>query len=147
LGFGLTAMQSGLVTLATALGSFLMKPVAPRILRHFGFRDSLVVNGFIAAGGYALCALFRPSWPFPLMFAILVGCGFFMSFQFTAYNTVAYDKITSQQLSSATSFYTTFQQLMLSVGICVAAIGLEGAMRLNGDTRPMFADFSAALLL
>ena len=147
LGFGLSAAQSGFMTLATALGSFLMKAVAPRILRRYGFRDSLIVGGFLACGAYGLCALFSPGWPYPLMFAVLVVSGFFMSFQFTAYNTIAYDDIPPEKLSSATSFYTTFQQLMLSVGICVAAMGLEGAMMWRGHAAPALADFSIAWLL
>ena len=147
LGFGLSAAQSGLVTLATAAGSIGMKAFAPKILRRFGFRDSLIVGGFFACGGYALCTLFRPGWPFPLIFAILMACGFFMSFQFTAYNTIAYDRIPAEQLAPATSFYTTFQQLMLSVGICVGAIGLEGAMALRHHAVPTLPDFSVAFLL
>ena len=147
LGFGLSAAQSGLMTLATALGSSLMKGVAPHILRRFGFRDSLIVGGFIACLCYGLCAFFRPGWPFPLMFAVLVTSGFFMSFQFTGYNTIAYDRIAQEQLSAATSFYTTFQQLMLSVGICVAAMGLEGAMFLRGHAEPSLPDFSVAWVL
>ena len=59
-------------------------------------------------------------------------CGFFMSFQFTGYNTIAYDEIAPERMSAATSFYTTFQQLMLSLGICVGAAALQGAMVLRG---------------
>ena len=147
LGFGFTALQSGIMTLGTALGAFAMKAAAPRILRRFGFRDSLIVNGLIATFGYATCALFRPGWPFPAIFAVLVLCGFFMSFQFTAYNTVAYDEITPDQLSSATSFYATFQQLMLSMGICTAAAGLQGAMLLHGHAVPALQDFSFAFVV
>jgi EmrB/QacA subfamily drug resistance transporter len=147
LGFGLSAAQSGMITLATAAGSISMKAVAPKILRRYGFRDSLIVGGFIACGGYALCALFRPDWPVPLIFAVLVGCGFFMSFQFTAYNTVAYDRIPQERLAVATSFYTTFQQLMLSVGICVGAMGLQGAMSFRHHAAPTLPDFSVAFVL
>ncbi|MBV9551080.1 MAG: multidrug efflux MFS transporter [Alphaproteobacteria bacterium] len=147
LGFGLSAAQSGFITLATALGSIGMKAVAPKVLRRYGFRDSLVVGGFIACGGYALCALFRPSWPPALIFAVLMACGFFMSFQFTAYNTVAYDRIPPERLAVATSFYTTFQQLMLSVGICIGAMGLEGAMAWRHHAVPTLPDFSVAFVV
>ena len=147
LDFGLSAVQSGGIVIATALGSMAMKGAAPRILRRFGFRDSLVVNGVVASCGYALCAAFRPGWPFPVVFAVLMLCGFFMSFQFTAYNTVAYDEVPIARMSSATSFYTTFQQLMLSVGICVAALVLQGSMVLRDHLHPALNDFSAAFLV
>ena len=144
LGFGLSAAQSGLMTLATALGSISAKPFAPMLLRRFGFRDTLVVNGFFASGGYALCGLFRPGWPLPLMFLVMVMSGFFMSIQFTGFNTIAYDEIAQERMGSATSFYTTFQQLMLSMGICAGAAALQGAMVLRGHHLPQFADFTFA---
>ena len=146
LGFGLSAAKAGQLVTAAALGSMAMKAVAPRVLRRFGFRSSLVANGVIATCGYALCAAFRPDWPLGLIFAILVMCGFFMSFQFTAYNTVAYDEIDRDRMSSATSFYTTFQQLMLSLGICVGALALHTSMTVNGRETPQLHDFSAAFL-
>ncbi|HVI49980.1 MAG TPA: DHA2 family efflux MFS transporter permease subunit [Candidatus Sulfotelmatobacter sp.] len=147
LGFGLSPAQSGSIVLATALGSVLMKAFAPALLRRYGFRRSLMVNGLISSGGYALCAAFRPDWSFLVIFGILVACGFFMSFQFTGYNTVAYAEIESPQMSAATSFYTTFQQLMLSTGICVAALSLHLSMAMFGHVHPTLADFSSAFLM
>ena len=144
LGFGLSAAQSGLMTLATALGSIAAKPVAPSLLRRFGFRDTLMVNGFFASAGYAVCGLFRPGWPVVLMFLVMVTSGFFMSIQFTGYNTIAYDEIEQDRMGSATSFYTTFQQLMLSMGICAGAAALQGAMVLRGHHLPQFSEFTAA---
>lgn len=147
LGFGLSAAMSGGIIVATALGAMTMKAMAPRVLRRFGFRNSLIFNGLVATCGYALCAAFRPDWPMPLIFIILYFNGFFMSFQFTAYNTVAFDEIPQKRMSSATSFYTTFQQLMLSLGICVAAIALHGSMLMSDHAEPELGDFSVAFLI
>ena len=147
LGFGLSAAKSGTIVIATAIGSMSMKAFAPTILRRFGFRNSLIVNGITASAGYALCSIFRPDWPVPAMFVVLALCGFFMSFQFTAYNTVAFDEIPPERMSAATSFYTTFQQLMLSVGICVAALALHGSMLLRSHGTPQLGDFSIAFLI
>lgn len=144
LGFGLSAAQSGTMTLATAIGSFGMKSVAPRLLRRFGFRSSLICLGLLGTASYALCGLFRPSWPLSAVFAVMLVSGFLMSFQFTAYNTIAYDEIAKDRMSVATSFYSTFQQLMLSLGICTGAAALHVSMTLRGDARPTFPDFSAA---
>ncbi len=146
LGFGLTPAQSGTIVVATAVGSMAMKGLAPKLLRRFGFRTSLIVNGVAASASYAVCAAFRPDWPYWLIFAVLVLCGGFMSFQFTAYNTVAFDGVSTSRMSAATSFYATFQQLMLSVGICVAATVLQGSMLLRGHAHPALADFSVAFL-
>ena len=108
LGFGMSAMQSGLMTLATALGSIIAKPVAPIVLRRFGFRDTLMINGLFCSAGYALCGLFRPGWPLPVMFVIMVIAGFFMSLQFTGYNTIAYDEIPQERMASATIWNRRF---------------------------------------
>jgi len=147
LGFGLSPVQSGTLVLATAIGSLVMKALAPKLLRRYGFRRSLLVNGLISSAGFALCAAFRPEWNFMVIFAILVACGFFMSFQFTAYNTVAYAEIDTPRMSAATSFYTTFQQLMLSSGICAAATALHLSMAVQGHLHPALADFSVAFLV
>jgi EmrB/QacA subfamily drug resistance transporter len=144
LGFGFSAAKSGTITVATAVGSLAMKGFAQRILRRFGFRRALIWNGVIATAGYAACGLFRPGWPVWAMFGLLCFSGFFMSFQFTAYNTIAYDGVGKRQMSSATAFYSTFQQLMLSLGICLAAIALHLAMLANGHVTPSLGDFSVA---
>ncbi|HEY0270879.1 MAG TPA: MDR family MFS transporter [Sphingomonas sp.] len=146
LGFGLSAVTSGTITVATALGSLVMKPLAPRILRHLGFRTGLTVMGLLATAGYATCGAFRPSWSLPAIFAALLACGFCMSFQFTAYNTIAYDEIDAKRMSKATSFYATFQQLTLSMGICLAATSLHVAMLVSGHDRPLLGDFTVAFL-
>jgi EmrB/QacA subfamily drug resistance transporter len=147
LGFGMTAAASGAITVAGAIGSLAMKGLAPRVLRRWGFRRSLIVGGLGASAGYAVCGLFRPDWPVPLIFAVLMTSGFFMSFQFSAYNTIAYDEIPPERMSSATSFYATFQQLMLSLGICVGAASLHVGMRSAGHARPQLTDFTLAFLV
>ena len=63
LSFGKSPMQSGLVTFASAAGAILMKPAAQPLLRRFGFRAVLVVNGVMAVGVDSICAAFQPSWP------------------------------------------------------------------------------------
>jgi EmrB/QacA subfamily drug resistance transporter len=144
LAFGLSAAQSGAMTVAGAIGSFGMKGVARRILKRFGFRNSLIVMGLLGTGSYAACGLFRPDWPLPAVFAVLVVSGFLMSFQFTAYNTIAYDEIAKDRMSAATSFYSTFQQLMLSLGICIGATALHVSMLWRGAAAVAFPDFTAA---
>lgn len=147
IGFGMSAVESGLITFATAIGSLTMKAAAARVLRRFGFRSTLIVNGVLGAGSYAVCAAFRPDWPEWAIYAVLIVSGFFMSLQFTAYNTLAYDEIPRARMSSATSFYTTFQQLMLSLGICIAALTLHGSMLASGRHEAMLGDFSVAFLV
>ncbi|TCR02671.1 EmrB/QacA subfamily drug resistance transporter [Neorhizobium sp. JUb45] len=147
LGFGYSAAAAGQMVIATAIGSLLMKPFAKPVYRYMGFRISLAVNGVLGTIGYGICAMFGPDWPVWLMFLVMTLGAFFMSFQFTAYNTIAYDEIPPERMSSATSFYTTIQQLMLSLGICIGALALRGSMAAGGNSQPGLADFSTAFIV
>ncbi len=146
LDFGLSAAASGLTTFVTAIGAMLMKFTAQPLLRRFGFRNTLVWNGVLSTGTLALCAAFRPSWSIGGIDAVLLLGGFFQSMQFTAYNTIAYDEVPRARMSAATSFYATFQQLMLSLGIAISAAVLSASRQLTGHAVPGLVDFSAAFL-
>ena len=144
LGFGLSPAQSGLITIAPTLGSFGMKVLVRPILDWLGYRRAMLIMGVLAVAGYATCGFIRPGWSFPLIFLLLVVCGFLMSFQFTAMNTIAYADVKKQRMSAATSFYATMQQLQLSLGICTAAAVLHMSLALSGRPRLSFPDFSMA---
>jgi EmrB/QacA subfamily drug resistance transporter len=147
LAFGMSAAESGLLTFATACGAMTMKAAAAPILRRFGFRGTLIVNGVLGSLLYATCAAFRPEWPYWAMFAVLALCGFSMSLQFTAYNVVAYDDVPRERMAAANSFYTTFQQLMLSFGICTGALALTLSKIFEGHPHATTSDFSTAFLV
>jgi EmrB/QacA subfamily drug resistance transporter len=146
-GFGMSAAQSGAITFMTAVGSLLMKGLAAPTLRRFGFRAVLTANALIGSAFVALCAAFRPDWPLWTIYAVLLVGGFFQSLQFTAYNTVGYADVPADRMSAATSFYATFQQLLLSLGICISAATLAVSMALSGHATALFSDFSAAFLV
>ncbi len=82
-----------------------------------------------------------------MIYALLLLGGFFQSLQFTAYNTIAYADIDREHMSDATAFYSTMQQMMLSLGICIAAMTLNGSVALFGRTEPQLPDFSLAFLV
>jgi EmrB/QacA subfamily drug resistance transporter len=147
IGFGLSAVHSGKLILATSLGALLTRTITPRVLRIVGFRRGMMVNGMLSSLGYAVCAFFRPGWPDWLMFVLLFCCGAFMSFQFAAYNTVAYEAVPHSRTSAASSLYTTLQQLMLSVGVCSGALILKLTMAVGDHAEPHLMDFSIAFVV
>jgi EmrB/QacA subfamily drug resistance transporter len=147
LGFGMTAARSGSITLAGSVGSLVMRSVAPALLRRIGFRNTLVWVGLLSTCVLAMSATFRPYWPVAAMFAVLLFGGFVQSLQFMAYNTMAYADVPRAQMSAATSFYTTFQQLSLTLGIGVSAATLTAAVTLGGHDRPLPMDFSIAFVV
>ncbi len=146
LGFALSAAQSGLVTFTATIGAFLMRLMARRVLRAFGYRTVMSINGLGAALLTLACALFRPGWPFWVLSLILFAGGFSNALQFTSLNTIAYADIPSERMSAATSFYTTFQQLTLTLGISVAAASVSASQALAGHAHVIPADFSAAFV-
>lgn len=146
-GFGDSPVQSGLITFASSAGALVMKPVAQRVLRAFGFRDTLLWNGVLSGVMLGICAAFRPTWPAAAIYAVLLVGGFFRSLQFTAYNTLAYGDVTRERMSSATSLYTAGQQLAATIGVSAGAVALELAMAVSGHASGRPADFSVAFLV
>jgi len=125
LGWG--PLETGLITVGTGLGAMACKPVAPGLIRRFGFRSTLIVSNFITAGVTALPALFRPSTPVALMACMLVAAGFVRSLQFTALNTVAYADIPPSTVSNASTLAVVMQQVGLSLGISFGGLMLHVA--------------------
>jgi EmrB/QacA subfamily drug resistance transporter len=142
LGFGKSAVQSGLITFASSAGALAMKPIAQRTLRRFGFRATLIWNAALSAALLGACALFRPSWPLAAIYAVLLVGGFVRSLQFTAYNTIAYADVPRERMSAATSLYSTLQQLSLALGITLGAAVLEVSTAISGNAQPTLADYS-----
>ena len=92
----------------------------------------LVWIGLIATLLLAASAAFRPSWPVAAIYVVLLLNGFFQSLQFMAYNTIAYADVPRPQMSTATSFYTTFQQMSLTLGIAISAAVLARRSEMLG---------------
>lgn len=147
IGFGWGATEAGFVAFATAIGAFAMKPLTRPILRRFGFRNVLIVNGLLAACGVAIGAGFTEAWPIALMFVALAFGGLFRSLQFTALNTLAFAELPREKLSAATSFYGTAQQLPPALGIVLATTSLEISRHMAGHDALLTSDFTAAFLI
>ncbi len=147
IGFGKSAVESGLITFASSAGAIVMKPAAMGALRRFGFRDTLLVNTVISAAFLGVCAAFRPAWPIAAIYLCLLGGGFFRSLQFTAYNAVAYADIPRERMSAATSLFSTIQQVSLTLGVTIGAAVLELSMRAQGHENPGLLDFSVGFVV
>src|SRR5277367_2685410 len=96
--FGMSAVASGSITFATAVGSMTMKATARPILRLFGFRRVIIVNSVISAASIAMCAFFTSATPVALIFVLLLFAGFFQSLQFTATQAMGYADIAQPQM-------------------------------------------------
>jgi EmrB/QacA subfamily drug resistance transporter len=147
LGFGMTALQSGLLTFATAVGAIAMKTTAAPIIRRIGFKQILVWNAVLTAAFTAASALFTEVTPAAVILAVLLVGGFFKSLQFTAINSIAYADIDEKDMSKATSFASVAQQLSMSAGVATGALVLE-IERMGRETHHVVAsDFPPAFLI
>jgi EmrB/QacA subfamily drug resistance transporter len=147
LGFGRSALQSGLITFAAAAGAIAAKPLTQVTLRRFGFRTVLVLNGALSGALIAVSAAFRPAWPLAAIYAVLLAAGALRSLQFTAYNAIAYAEVPNDRMSAATTLYSALQQVSLTVGIPIAAAILHAARLAGGHATPTPSDFSFAFLV
>jgi EmrB/QacA subfamily drug resistance transporter len=147
LSFGKSPMQSGLITFASAAGALCMKPATQPILHRFGFRAVLVINGALAAGFIAVIAAFQPSFPAAALDVILFISGFFRSLQFTAFNAIAYGDVPRSRMSAATTFYSTIQQLTLTLGIVIGAAILEISARAHHHATAYRSDYALAFII
>lgn len=125
-GFGYSAMLSGIFTATSAIGMLMTKAIVNKTLRRFGHRKVLMVNSAL----FSLCTLslsvlaLHP--PMIIMFLLMLLNGIVASMQFTTINTLGYSSIPKEIQASGSSFMSSFQQLMSSFSIAIAALVLEG---------------------
>jgi len=141
LGFGLDPLQSGLLTCATSLGAMFVKTIAIRILRRYGFRIVLIVNGTLCALTVGMFALFTAATPHLVILVLLLFSGCLRSLQFTALQAITLADIAPQEMSQAASISSMLQRLAQSMGIAVAAYLLQLTSALEGHDTIVAADF------
>jgi EmrB/QacA subfamily drug resistance transporter len=142
--FGMSAVASGSITFATAVGSMTMKATARPILKLFGFRRVIIVNSVISAASIAMCAFFTAAMPVALIFVLLLLAGFFQSLQFTATQAMGYADIAQPQMSTATSIASMTQQLSRGFGIALVAALLHLSLAWRGASALSTSDFKVA---
>ena len=146
LGFGLNPLQSGLLTCMSAVGAMFVKTLTVFILRRFGFRRVLSVNGIAASVIVAAFGLFTMSTPHLVVGAVLLLSGCLRSLQFTALNAMSFADIAPGDMSRATSFSSMAQRLSQSAGIAAGAYLLQLSSSLQGHATIVAADFWPAFL-
>ena len=148
-GFGMNAFKSGLLTLSVFAGNLSMKLVTTAVMRRFGFRRVLIVNGLLAALSLAVMSLITPSTPIALILIVLFASGLSRSLQFTALNTLSFADVPKPQMSGASALSSTLFQLTMGIGVALGAIALRLAEALHGhDARAVTpADFQIAFVI
>ncbi len=144
-GFGMSALASGGLTLWIFIGNLGMKVVTTPILRRYGFRTTLVVNGLATAISIAACSFMLPTTPGWVLAAVLCFGGLCRSMQFTAISTLSYADIPSERMNGASSFGSLIQQMSTGTGVAAGALALHLAMAFHKHAgEPVTADFHLA---
>jgi len=128
LAMGMNAAQAGLLLVAGTVGALISRTIGAPLMRRAhpwhvatGGAACLVVTlVLMSAAGAAL--------PWPLFAALLLVQGVAMSIALMIISAVAYVDVPAERLAAATGFYTTIQQLTLSLGV-TAGVWAIGAMR------------------
>jgi EmrB/QacA subfamily drug resistance transporter len=146
-GFGFSAFESGLITFGSALGAFLMKFTVSPLVRRFGYRNLLLVNGAMSCAMIGMSSSFTATTSALMMFGTLLVSGFMRSLQFSALNSLAYADIDLNDIARANAFYTVVQQLFLAIGVACAAGLLDFKLWWSGREELVAGDFSFALIV
>jgi len=147
LGLGFSALQSGLVLLASGAVAFVTKTFTARILAWYGFRRVLIWNGVFCALALALCATYRAAWSVPLIALLTSIGGLVRSVQLNALAAIAYADLPRSAVASATSLNTTFQQLAVMFGISLSVAIVDLSARLAHRPQPAAEDYAVAFIV
>lgn len=156
LGFGLSPLQSGLITMGTAVGSLATRAVMTRVIRRLGFRRLLMVAAAVTSGFYAVYGLFTPATPHAAIFAALIVGGLFNSMALVAVSTLGFSEIPVRRTAHATAMASMAQQLSVALGVVLAAALVRFTSLLHGgdpaqlgarDFPPAFFAIAAMTLL
>jgi MFS family permease len=125
IGLGWTPLQAGLLMIGMAIGALASRPLAPMIMRRFGFRNTLVVTAVLIAALTVLPGFFRASTPPWLMFLALAAGGFARATQFTSSNALSFVEVDQRGITAASTLSAVVLQLAIAMGITVGGLTLQ----------------------
>ena len=146
-GFGLSPLAAGLLTLASGAGALTMKFLSVRIVQRLGFRRTLMGNALASSLSIAACAFFQVDTPYWVMVALLFGGGIIRSLQFSTLGALTYSDVPGELTSRASSLSAMSMQLSMSVAVGLAAVLLSAIMALRGHVQIQASDLSLTMLL
>lgn len=147
LGLGYSPVQSGLVLLAAGLVAMLTKTQTTPMLRRWGFRRVMLVNGSLCVAGLLVCALFREAWGLGAIALAVSIAGFFRAVQFNAVAAIAYAELPPARIGAATTLNTMVWQLAIMVGIALSSVVVSLAARGAGRAEAAPVDYGIAFLM
>ncbi|SDC82749.1 drug resistance transporter, EmrB/QacA subfamily [Sphingomonas sp. YR710] len=131
-GFGMSAVETGGLIFAGAIGSLLSRGVINPVLTLFGFRRFLILNTVLIALLVAACALLTRGTPHVVILALLFAQGLLRSLQLMGLNAVGYADLPQREFAAASTIASVSQQLSQSLGIAASVIVVQLLQRMIG---------------
>ncbi|OMC37340.1 MFS transporter [Mycobacterium sp. GA-1841] len=122
LEFGWSPLAAGVMVAALFAGNLTIKPATTPLMRRFGIRTVLLVNGVASVVCFGLLAVLRPGVPVVVMAVVLYLSGALRSIGFTAYNSLAFSDVDGDDLTHANTVNASVQELAAGLGVAVAAL-------------------------
>ena len=122
LEFGWTPFQAGMMVAVLFVGNLTIKPATTPLMRRFGIRTVLLVNGVASVCCFGALASVQPGMPAVVIAAVLYVSGALRSIGFTAYNSLAFSDVDGDELTHANTLNASVQELAAGLGIAVAAL-------------------------
>lgn len=122
LEFGWSAFTAGLMVAALFAGNLTIKPITTPLMRRFGIKRVLLVNGLVSVAWFGVLAALHPGTPVALIAVALYVSGALRSIGFTAYNSLAFADVDGDELTHANTLNATVQEVAAGLGIAVAAL-------------------------
>lgn len=146
MGFGLTPLQSGLITFIGAVGSLLTKFFAPHMFAAIGFRTAMIWSALLTALALMLNGTFTPETPVFVIMATLMFAGLARSAFLTGRHVLALADVRPEDAGQATAIDTVVRPIGTALGVALAGGVLEFSALANG--RPVtMDDFHLAFFL
>jgi EmrB/QacA subfamily drug resistance transporter len=143
-GFGMSALQSGLLTFSSSVGAMGVRTLAGPLLRVFGFRRLMTGTAVLAAAITLACGILKATTPVWVIIVIVLLSGCIRSVQYLGLNALSYADVPGPLLSKGTSVAGVAQQVARGFGVAVGAALLAV---IAGPTRVTVADFRLAFVL
>ena len=136
IGLGWSPLQAGFLVVGMAVGALASRPLAPMIMRRFGFRHTLVITAVLIALLTTAPGFFRATTPVWLMFLALAAGGFIRATQFTSSNALSFVEVDQKRVTAASTLQAVVLQLSISLGITVGSLALQLTRIGGGAIRP-----------
>jgi EmrB/QacA subfamily drug resistance transporter len=144
--FGLTPLASGWLIMVYFFGNLAMKPATSAIVRRYGFRRVLIVNGVLSGVAILACATLNPHSAAVLTLPVLLAAGLTRSMQFTCLNTLGFADLDQRLSSAGSTLASMLVQIAMAAGVALSALMLHALPHLHGATLASLGDYRLAFL-